>query len=203
MSTVAERRQAAPFVSLEESDQKFTVDDVRRAAAKARDLELRKQQLKESLTEVDQQLRTLYWHSLPKMMQSAGVDCVGVAAQGNLPAYDLTLEDHVSANIGVTWTEEKRNAAIRWLEDHGHGDLVQTSVTAEFPREKRADAIEFVERSASDLPLGTDVTIRETVNPMTLRAWLRREMKAGRQLPPLDLIGAAIARVAKLKRRED
>jgi hypothetical protein len=203
MSSAVEMRRTAACVPLDDPGQKFTVDDVRAAAAAARDLEIQKQSLKERLSEVDYQLRTLYWRTLPDMMQSAGVDQVGVAAQGNLPAYDLTLEDHVSANIGVTWTEEKRNAALRWLEDNGHGDLIQTRVIADFPREERAAAAAFAENTLGCAGGKVEVSVAETVNPMTLRAWLRREMRAGRQLPPLDLIGAAIARVAKLKKRED
>jgi transposase-like protein len=204
-TSAAERRREAVHVDLEVGTDgpRFTVDQVRTAAAHARDLEFRKQGLEEQLADVKYQLRTMYWRTLPEMMEGAGVDQVGVAAEGNLSAFDLTLEEHVSANIGVNWTPERRNAAIRWLEDNGHADLVKTEVVTEFPREARDEAVQFVERSTANLPLGAEVSVRETVNPMTLRAWLRREMKAGRQLPPLDLIGAAIARVAKLKKREE
>ena len=182
------------------------LDRARALAVEARDLERRKKDLDEELTKVNKRLASIYFTDLIMALDDAGVDSLGVKASGNSPGFDVVLDRHVSANIAASWTGERRKQAFKWLEENGLGDMIKTEVIAAFPREDREEALKFAEEAAEH---HGSSKIRESVHQQTLTAWLRdvdRRVQEGDQdtlYPPLDLIGGRIARVARLKERDD
>jgi len=171
---------------------------LRELVADARDLEQRKKQLEEQLKEVSRKLNGddgLYFKKLPDMMDEIGVQVITLAAEGNMPAVTASVGPFYAANIGVKWPDQRREAALAWLDDNGHGDLIKTEVTLSFKREDREAARAFVTEARK---YGTPV-IEETVHHGTLTAWLREQVEEIGYVPPLDIIGGTVARSVKLK----
>lgn len=140
---------------------------------------------------------------LPDKMDEIGVAAVELAARGNYPAVRVEVRPDVSANIAAEqspknprgWPEEKRRAAFDWLDANGQGDLIKTTITTFFPRERRADAVEVAKQIAA---LKLDVEVKEAVHSATLTSWLKERVKRG-LATPLDVIGGHVGRVATAK----
>ena len=82
-----------------------------------------------------------------------------------------------------------------WLRDNGFGDLVKNQVTCSFGRnedEKASGLLCHLNDS------GYESTQREWVEPSTLRAFVREQYEAGRELP-MDLLGAFIGYKTTIK----
>ena len=171
---------------------------IRETAGNARDLEKEITDLEERIKHKKQTLNTIYHHELPDLMFEAGVDEVGLPAEGNLPSMVAKLGPYYAANIAAGWGEEKRDAAFNWLDTNGHGDLIKTQVTISLPREARAQAAKLIKQLEAYHP-----EVKQSVHPGTLTAWLREQVESGEDLPPLDVIGGTVGQVVKLKERKD
>jgi hypothetical protein len=180
-----------------------TIKDVRHLAIEARNLELEKSTLEDRLKQVNTRLSRIYYSELPAIMDEAETDSLGLPAEGNFPAYDLELVKEIKANISADWDDEKRTAAIGWLDENGHGDLVKTEVRAFFPREDREEAHKFAEEAKRADPGKARVEVKESVHNATLTAWLKELFRDGKPIPPLDVIGGVIAKRASLKQRKE
>lgn len=131
------------------------------------------------------------------LMDQAGVTSLSIAAEGNAPAVVVSVKPFYSAGVPAKWPDEKKREAYDWLDANGAGDLIKTSVSAQFPREKREAALAAV---AALRELGVEgVEVDQSVHGATLTKWLRESHQAGLPLPPLDVIGAFVGRVAEIK----
>jgi len=173
--------------------------DAHAAAQLYRDLLKEKADLEERLRTVNSQLKNYMHERLPDLMDMAGIDRIGLPAQGNSAACDLTLTPFYSANIASNWSSEQRQAAFTALTEFGHENLIKTEITVELPRHERALAARIL-RSLERFPVST--TVHETVHHKTLTAWLKEQFEGRRPLPPLDVIGASVGRVVNLKERK-
>ena len=154
-------------------------------------IEEQEEQLKQSMK--------LKWEmesrQLPDLFEEAGVDRVGIPADGNHPAYDAVRSPYYHANIPA---EQKENA-FNWLEREGHGDLIKTVVKVELGRGEREKAKE-VETLLQEL--GVDYSRDLGVPWNTLTAWLKEQIEKHGNIPPLSLIGGTVATVVRLKERK-
>lgn len=175
------------------------LEAVRAKAAEAREAEFELESLEERVRDLKKRLETIYEEDLPILMDEAGVDRIGIPAHGNLPAMDAKLSPFFSANIAANWDAERRNAAFRWLEANGSGDLIKTEVAVAFPRGKHEEAKSLAEELSAK---GIAPTFKETVHSQTLTAWLREQLESGAELPPLETIGGYIGRIVSLKPRK-
>jgi hypothetical protein len=174
---------------------------IREAAEVARQFELDIQDLEARLAQQKANLHRLYSETLPDLMDEAQVDNIGLPAKGNLPAVDLTLEPFYRANIAASWSDEKRQAAFDALTNLGHEDLIKTSLQVDFSRTERQQAMKVYRMLKEQFDLHP--ALRENVHFQTLTAWLREQWEAHKPLPPLDVIGATVGRVAKFKERRE
>ena len=96
---------------------------------------------------------------------------------------------------GASIKEDKKQAAYTWLRNNGFGDLIKNQVSCSFGRnedEKAKGLIETLnERGYQSLQ-------REWVEPSTLRAFIREQHEAGKQLP-MDLLGAYVGQKTTIK----
>lgn len=176
----------------------MTEDEVRARIAEARDLELTIKDLEERLQAAKSSHNTLVTEILPDMLDELGNDVLGFPAQGNQKGFDAKLTPFYSANIAAAWSPERRNEAFAALQKVGAENLIKTQIQIDFPRNNHAEAKAMVDALTK---MGCRPTIKETVHPQTLQAWLREEYESGRPLPPLETIGARIGRIVKIKER--
>ena len=103
----------------------------------------------------------------------------------------IKVSEYYRAAIKV----ENREAAYAWMRNNGFGDLVKNQVTCSFGRNEDEKASSLI----SDLSeRGLEPAQREWVEPSTLRAFIREQHEAGKQLP-MDLLGAFVGQKTTIK----
>jgi hypothetical protein len=173
---------------------------IRDAARRLRDLEAEIVDLTERTTEKKAEVSQLKQKELVDLMNEAGVDNIGLPAEGNMPAYDAKAGAYYHANIGADWPPEKRDAAFAWLEEHGHGDLLKAVVTVAFGRRELEQA-RTLENTLRDMGLSPNLSM--SVPWATLTAWLKEQVERRHAQPPLELLGATVGQIVKLTPRKD
>ena len=101
----------------------------------------------------------------------------------------------VSNYYGASIKEEKKQAAFNWLRDNGFGDLIKNQVSCSFGRNEDEKAKSLID-TLNDR--GYQSMQREWVEPSTLRAFIREQHEAGKELP-MDLLGAFVGQKTTIK----
>jgi hypothetical protein len=170
------------------------------AAQRLYEVQLIIKDLQERMTQAQRELNTLQFETLPTILDSLGVDRLGVPERNNMPAFDLTLAPYCRAVIPANWPPEKRAAAFAALTEFGHEDLIKTEITTALPRGYHAMARQIVESIRAQ---GVEPSINENVHHGTLTAWVSSRLEAHQPLPDLETIGASVGRIVKLKERRE
>lgn len=136
---------------------------------------------------------------LPDLFDEANIDKLGLPAEGNLPAYDCKLDPYYHASISADWPEEKRTLAFDYLAGAGAEDLVKSLIIIALPRGERKTAKKV---EAGLEKAGVPYVTKLDVPWNTLTAWVKEQVEKNKTLPKLDLIGATVGRVVKLKERK-
>ena len=144
------------------------------------------QKIKEELKRKEDYKTKLSEEVLPSLFSEVGLS-------------ELKLADgrkiKVSEYYSATPLKENREKVYTWLRDNGFGDLVKNQVTCSFGRNEDEKASSLI----SDLSeKGLEPAQREWVEPSTLRAFVREQYEAGRELP-MDLLGAYIGHKTTIK----
>jgi len=146
-------------------------------------------------------LSTMLRVSLPEFMQSIKQDKIGLPDD----EVDLELARWYSANIAANWPSERKSEAYDWLVDNGHGDLIKTTLVYTFGREELDLAKSFkniIEKHARQLGLGElEGQLKMGVHSGTLTSFVKEQTEAGVALP-LDLLGAQMGHIVKIKKRK-
>ena len=101
----------------------------------------------------------------------------------------------VSNFYGASIKEAKKEAAFAWFRNNGFGDIIKNQVSCSFGKEEDDKALGLVSKLKE---LGYDSDTREWVEPSTLRAFIREQHEAGKQLP-MDLLGAFVGQKTTIK----
>jgi hypothetical protein len=176
------------------------LDRIRRLAEEARDLEHQMIELEERRSALSERYFQVTRSLLPEEMTAARLSVMQLEPSGNYPARVVRLELTAQASIPRGWPEERRREAVAELDRCEAGDLVRTSVTVDFPREKREDARSLFSSLQEG---GHRPHADESVHHSTLTAWLKARLRNGDPLPDLEKIGGwagTIARVEEPKR---
>ena len=96
---------------------------------------------------------------------------------------------------GASIKEDKKEAAFTWFRNNGFGDLVKNQISCSFGRNEDAKARGLIDTLNEQ---GYQSSQREWVEPSTLRAFVREQHEAGRQLP-MDLLGAYVGQKTTIK----
>lgn len=173
---------------------------LRAMVAEARDLEATIASLEEAKGQNSEKLLELFQKKLPDLMQEIGVQNLTLDKEGNYPAIEARLLPYYQANISSKWPEDKRQAAFKWLEKNGHGDLIKTEVRVLFPRGKHKKAVTFANAARKKK---LEVIVEEGVHFKTLTAWLKEQFEQGKKLPALDILGATVGKIVRLVQKKD
>jgi hypothetical protein len=160
-----------------------------------RSLELDIADAEERLRALKAELNQVLGTELPDLFDEHGVQSVGIPAEGNSPAYVAETKPYYKAKL----PENNPGPGLQWLVDHGHGDLPKHVFKIEIGRGREAD-VEEIEK-ALDL-LGIDFDHTMTVPWNTLTAFVREQIEEHNATLPLDLLGATVGRVVRLKEKK-
>lgn len=175
------------------------LDKLRAAVREVRDLRRDEQDLTERLAQVKAQINEREGKTLPDLFTEAKVDHIGLEAEGNLPAYDAEMKPYYHANISAEWPMEQQQKGFDWLDENKFGDLIKSMYVVMVPRGARAKALEVEEALEK---LGVEYEVKLGVPWNTLTAWLKERVEKFKSTPPLDLLGATVGKVVKLKERK-
>lgn len=172
---------------------------IRLMIAKRRDLDLEVKDAEENLEYLKKYRRNLELEILPTKFAEAGIDSLGIPAEGNHPAVEARLGPYCHASIPASWPAPKKQEAFETLDRLGVGGLVRRVVTVELPPGDHR--WEVLKRAAEELGLVVEVAM--TVPWSTLTAAVRDLMTQPESRRPqasdLDAIGAHVGKIVKLK----
>ena len=171
---------------------------IRAKALELRDAYLKKNDLEQQVKHLDEQIKRVEREDLPEMFTNAGISSLTVEATGNHP--EFIAERKTAYNAGIP--ADKRMEAFIWMEQNKHGDLVKSVIDITLgmqEHKKRLEVMELLANHKSDLfPNGVEFYNHESVHHMTLKAFVKREIEAGRTIP-MDLLGAFVFEEVKIK----
>jgi hypothetical protein len=177
-----------------------SLERVRVVLRKTRDLDREIADLEARAKEAKGQVLELKQRTLPDIYDEVGIDNLGLPAEGNLPAYDCKLEPYYHASIGTDWESERRVKAFNYLEEVNAGDLIKSVYIVAVPRGKRKVAI-AVQKALEKLNVEFSTDLSVPWN--TLTAWVKEQIEKKNTTPNLDVLGATVGRVVKLKERKE
>ena len=173
---------------------------VREQLRRSRDTELEMSELATRLKVKSEEQNKRVFEELPALFQEIGIDRLGIEADGNLPAYDAALSPYYKASISGEWPPERQDAAFDWLEKEGHGDLVKNMFVVQLGRgdEKKALRLRALLEKA-----GFEFENKRAVPWNTLTSFVKEQVEKHNTTPPLDLLGATVGKIVKLKPRKE
>lgn len=173
---------------------------VREQLRRSRDTELEMSELASRLKVKSEEQNKRVFEELPALFQEIGIDRLGIEADGNLPAYDATLTPYYKANISGEWPPEQQDAAFDWLEKEGHGDLVKNKFVVQLGRDDEEKALRL--RALLE-EAGFEFENKRAVPWNTLTSFVKEQVEKHNTTPPLDLLGATVGKIVKLKPRKE
>lgn len=135
-------------------------------------------------------VKRLAQHDIPMLMTKMGMDSF-TSSTG------LILE--CKPDLYCSISEERAVAAHSWLEKNGHGGLIKREVAVSFARTQGDEAAACLAEFSKKFPGA--VNEARWVEPQTLKAFLKGQLKEGKQIP-MELFGASEFRVAKIKAKK-
>jgi hypothetical protein len=144
----------------------------------------------EALVEAKEELRRISERSIPELM-----DAAEMAEYTTKDGIKIKVQEQIRGSIPKEPT--KNEAAFKWLEDNGHGDLPKREFIIRFAKSEEAWAKKF----AADLkkrkkPLAYEV--KRSVHANTLAAFVKGQLEAGVDFP-LETFGVFRQRVSKIE----
>ena len=154
-------------------------------------LETQKQitMVEEQLAKLKDAESLLSEQTIPNLMQQAGIAMLKLADGSS-----VEVKPFYAARIPSQKVEE----AFQWLRDNGFGDLIKNNVTLTFGRSEDNTAKALVDELRKK---GHNVNQTEKVEPMTLKAFVKEQIQAGRNVPA-DLFGVYVANKTKITTKE-
>lgn len=142
--------------------------------------------LEEELKAAKERLRKTSDNDLPNAMAEIGMSSF-VLTNG----HKITIKEEVYASI----PKEEQERAFTWLRNHEFGALIKNQIIAEFGKGEDAEAHKAALMLAEH---GWKPTQKESVHPMTLKAFIREQLSEGHEVP-LDFFGATVVSRAVVK----
>lgn len=144
--------------------------------------------LEEQLKEKKKELRHVAEVKLPEAMQSANL-MEFVTATG----YKISVSPFFQASI----SEANREDAFTWLKNNGHGGLIKNQVNLSFGRDEDQKADDTIEKLKQ---LGLSPEVKQGVHPSTLKAFVKEQLTAGKDMPS-ETFGIYVGSRSKIEKK--
>ena len=157
-------------------------------AAKQVKLEHEISDLEEKLELKKQELNRVRDNDLPNALLEIGIQEVTLKS-----GHKISIKREAYASI----TEERQAAAFAWLREKGHGSIIKNLIYAEFGKGEDERAIEAAQVLSE---AGFTPNQKETVHPMTLKAFIKEMDEKGEEFP-YETFGAFIVNRSKISKK--
>jgi len=161
-----------------------SMSDLAGLARELQDAELTRAEQDAALKVTDKRIRHLREHAIPDLMAQLGLSEIALENGSKLT---------VSTNVRASIPQARKAAAMRWLHEHGLGDVVKHQVVVDAGKGDSSDLIAKIEDA------GYMARDDQNVHPMTLKKVLRDLLAEGGDFP-MELFGAYIVNEAKLSK---
>ncbi len=166
------------------------------ALSRVRDLVRRQQELEKLIDHLENELKV----AKEDLIQVQENDLPTALQEYGLTSFTLNDGSRISIRQEYysTIKDEHRGAAFSWLEDHGHADLIKHDVVMSFTKGQDEYA-----QAAMDLLKQNNLLYHDKkhVHPQTLRAFVREQIEAGKELP-LDTFSVHVRQVARIQKEK-
>lgn len=159
---------------LKDEAQSFTDEEMGQLGAAANRLIAKQNEIADAehqLKLLKAEERKINQEEIPSLMENLGFEKITLK-----DGRTLSVKEAVQCAIPAA----KKPAAYKWMDEHGHGDLIKIALTAKFARGERDVADEAFDAL---LDIGASPNQTESVHAGTLKAWAREELAQGRALP--------------------
>lgn len=156
-----------------------------------------------SIKEKGEELHNIERKSLPELFSLAGITSLTIEKEGNMPAFTAERAAYYRANIAASWPEEKREAAFKWLESNGGGDLIKCEISVFIPNKQKKTKQMRNAVLAVVKKLKLEHSISLAVHASTLTAFVRESVEKRKKVPPLELLGADVGDIVRLKPKKE
>lgn len=173
-----------------------TLEHLRKRAAYVRDETIAITESQERLDERKKALRQILERELVDLFHEVGTDLQGLPAEGNMPAYDVSLKEWVSAKI----PDQFKDAAHDWFEEQGHGDIVRHTFTVSLGVDDEARANKLRKLLQKEFP---DEYLEERkIHSSTLLAFVKEQRRLGEVLPA-EILGINSGDIVLVEERKE
>lgn len=139
--------------------------------------QLRLEDLLERLEAKRKETQALYDTIRDRTLPEALLDA-GVSEFKTTSGMKVKVEKLYLASV----TKDKARAFYDWLDEQGHGGIIESNVTIQFGKGDRAAAKEASHQISVEF--GFDTQLAESIHWATLRAFAREQIEEGNDLPP-------------------
>lgn len=129
--------------------------------------------LEAQLQEAKDRLKDVSEARLPSALKD-----LGLTAFTTETGHEAEIEEHIHGSI----PKEKKDNAHKFLEDRGDDGLIKREFIISFGRDEAAWAKKF-QRDLQQRKKPVACEIKEAVNAQTLKAWIRKRLAEGVDLP--------------------
>ena len=129
---------------------------------------------------------------LPDLFDEMGIPSIGLDADGNMPACTAKVEPYYKAAI----PKEDDGAAFDWLEANGAGDLIRNTFSISIDKADNDTANKLEDYLKTS---GITFERKKAVPWTSLTAFVKEEIEERQRTPPLNLLGATVGKIVKLK----
>lgn len=154
--------------------------------SRAQDLQKEIEAIENTLSSRKEELRKLTEEEMPELFSEAGVS--GIVLENGVSV-------QVDTSIHCSIPGERKDEAFEWLKSNNHGDLIKNEFIVKFGRKEDNYVGSFRELAEK---CGLKFSNKEKVEPMTLKAFIKEQMKSGTPVPQ-DLFGVFVRRVVNIK----
>jgi hypothetical protein len=166
---------------------------IRQRAVELRDAYLEKADLEAQVKEISSKISGIERKDLPDLFAKAKISSISVEKDGNHPAFVAERGTVYTAKIPED--DNIRAQAFQWFEQQGHGDLVKSVIQIVFGMQEHEERLRVMKLLADN---HIEYWNNESVHHQTLKAFVKREIIAGR-IVPQDLLGVYIFDEVKIK----
>jgi hypothetical protein len=143
--------------------------------------------LEAQLAEAQKRAVHLAEHAIPELMEE-----FGLADFTTEEGTSIKVADSVHAHL----SEANKDDAFDWLDENGFGGLIKRTVFVGFSKEDETRAKALAGTLDSE---GYAVKTTRDVHAATLKAWVKRRLEEGEEVP-MKLFGVHVRRVAKVEK---
>lgn len=183
------------FSLIEEEVDASKFDNVNKDAASRLSTLIRESiQVNKDIEDAEEHLKNLKYKKtkintddIPALMEEMGVESLEV------DGHKVKVSPFVHARI----SEDKRDEAFAFLRSIGEADIIKNDVTVSFSAGQDNVAGSVIDDLRNQ---GLDPAHKTHIHPMTLKAWVKGRIEAGKELD-FDTFGVFVGNEAKITRR--